>query len=278
LPKLRLAQNLKATTSYDEAFDECGLYVWAIPVQFTRERLKNCGSFFPENSIIINLSKGFESGTCYRPSQIIAQECRGAAHVGTLGGPNLASEISAGMPAAATLAIDNHWEHLGLESVFSADHFTVDISPHLIALEVAGALKNIIAIASGVCDGLNLGWNVKASLIAKGFDEMQKVGCELGASRESFANVFALGDLIATCGSNASRNWILGNQIGMGYSLEDAKKTLGGRVAEGAATVLACRQFAEQVGIILPLMFEVYEILLNGLDRDRFVAAALSST
>ena len=275
LPNLKLPKNLRATSDYSEAFDGSRLFVWAIPVQYTRERLKDCASWFPPSSIVVNLSKGLENGSWYRPSQIIAQECKEIACVGTLGGPNLAAEISAGKPASAALAFDNHWELAGLESLFTSKNFSVALSPHIIAIEVAGALKNIIAIAAGICDGAELGWNIKSSVITKGFAEMQLIGCALGANKDSFTSLFALGDLIATCGSASSRNRMLGERIGRGDTLEQAKLSLNGRVAEGVATTFACREFSEKIGLELPLMYQIHEVLVNGLNLKKLVASAL---
>ena len=275
LPNLKLSENVRATSDYSEAFEGSGLFVWAIPVQYTRERLKSCANWFPADSIVVNLSKGLENGSWYRPSQIIAQECAQIACVGTLSGPNLASEIAAGKPASAALAFDNHWELAGLESLFTSKNFSVALSPHIIAIEVAGALKNIIAIAAGICDGAELGWNIKSSVITKGFAEMQLIGCALGANKDSFTSLFALGDLIATCGSASSRNRMLGERIGRGDTLEQAKLSLNGRVAEGVATTFACREFSEKIGLELPLMYQIHEVLVNGLNLKKLVASAL---
>lgn len=270
LPNFTLPGNIQATTQYEDAFSGCQLFVWAIPVQYTRERLQDCKRWISPNAIMVNLSKGLEEDTWYRPSEIIAQECTQCSIVGTLSGPNLAAEISAGKRASATLAIANYWELSGLESLFSSSNFTVELSPHVIALELAAALKNIVAIAAGICDGLELGWNIKASVIAVGFSEIQSLGEALGANKDSFVSVFCLGDLIATCGSENSRNHTLGERIGRGDTLEEAKMYLNGRVAEGVATTVACHQFMDRIGLYLPLVDLVYQTLTVGLESEKF--------
>ena len=275
LPNLTLPNNLTATTEYEDAFSNSELFVWAIPVQFTRERLMDCGHWFPEGAIVINLSKGLESDSWYGPSEVIAQVCSQLGYIGTLSGPNLAAEISAGKPASATLAVKNYWELAGIEKLFSSRNFHVGLSPHLTALEVAGALKNIIAIAVGICDGMDLGWNIKSSVIAKGFGEMQLIGGALGANKDSFSSVFALGDLVATCGSPSSRNRTLGERIGMGETLDQAELALNGRVAEGVVTTFSCYQFAKKIGIELPLMSLVRDTLVGGVNSEDFVTRAL---
>ncbi len=264
LPQFKLPENLRASSNYDEAFTDSNLIVWAIPAQFTRERIIDCKQWFNEDAIIVNLAKGIEAKTLYRPSQVIAEECRNIKLIGSLGGPNIASEISNNKPATATLAIDRHWEQKGLNCLFSSPTFKVDLSPHLVALELSGALKNIVAIASGVCDGLDLGWNIKSTIIAQGFREMQIIGGALGGSPDSFASAFGLGDLIVTCSSKHSRNRTLGESIGKGDSLVVAEKSLNGRVAEGIATTASCYQLADKLSLETPILSLIHELLFDG--------------
>jgi len=271
LPDIMLSSKIRASSSYEEALRNCDILVWAIPVQYTRDRLKECREFILQSTTVIIISKGLEEKTLYRPSQIFSEICEYNCIVGALGGPNIAKEISDGSPATATLAITPYWNHEATAEVFRTTNFKVSLSPHLISLEIAGALKNVVALASGICDGLGLGWNVKAVVIAKGYKEMQCLGNSLGASKESFGEECALGDLITSCASEVGRNRSVGQILGSGKSIADARVALNGRVAEGVNTARSCKILTNQLGISLPLLNGVHEIIEGEITAEQFI-------
>jgi glycerol-3-phosphate dehydrogenase (NAD(P)+) len=276
LPHLRLAENITATNSQEEALTEAVLVLWAIPVQYTRAIVKVSVNYFRPEVTLVNLSKGLEESTWYRPSQILLQECPGLRRVGSLVGPNIAAEVSRGMTAQATLAIANHWEVQGLEKLLSSPTYRVTLSPDLITVEVAGALKNVIAIAAGLCDGLGLGDNGKSVVVAKGFEEMQAVGRAMGANPDSFVSAFALGDLLVTCFSPGSRNRSLGELLGSGRTWAEANRALHGRVAEGAATSKVSSELCGRLGLDLLLMRSVHLVIQGQLKPADLVRQVLA--
>lgn len=263
LPQFRLGNNVRATAQYAEALNHAQLVLWAIPVQYTRDRLRDCTSHIQPAAIFVNLSKGIEIGTWYRPSQIVARECPSLRASGTLGGANIASEVAQGLPARATLAISNHWEVAGLEKLFCSSTFAVELSGDLVAVELAGALKNVVAIGAGICDGLAVGENAKATVIARGFSEIRMLGQALSANPEAFNLSFGLGDLLTTCYSPGSRNRSLGEQLGRGLCLPEAVVALKGRVAEGVATTKACCELARKLSLKLRLVESINDALEN---------------
>lgn len=276
LPDVTLPENVSATGAYDVAFGASGLVVWAIPLQYTRARLMDCAGYLPAGSVVVNLSKGIENDTLCRPSQIIPKLCPQIAAFGTLGGPNVAIEIATGKPAEASLALESHWEQDGLERLFSTDSFKVRLTPDLVALELAGALKNVVALAAGLCDGLQMGENFKGAIVARGFNEMCVVGRALAANPEAFSSAFALGDLLATSYSRNSRNRTLGSYIATEGSLDKAISKLNGRVAEGVATAGSCLELGRRLNLNLPLVGKINEILGGRVSVESFRAELIA--
>src|SRR5690606_16110713 len=182
----------------------------------------DCATFLQPDTILVNLSKGLEDGSCFRPSQVLAQECPRVRTIGSLAGPNIATEIARGKFAQGMLAMTNHWEVQGLDELISTENYQVKLCPDLVALEVASALKNVVALSAGVCDGLGIGINGKSAIISMGFEEMRMMGRSLGANPDFFVSPSALGDLIVTCFSPNSRNRMMGECLGAGCTFEEA--------------------------------------------------------
>lgn len=249
LAGVRLSRNLVATTSYEEALVDVELLIWAIPVQYSRERLSEITPMLGRKVVVVNLSKGFEDRTLCRPSEIIRQECPNIANVGSLGGPNIAAEVVRGDLAVATLAMERHWEFRHILTALSSNSFRVELGPDLISLETAGAIKNIVAIGAGICDGMGLGINLKSLAVSVGFEEMKKAVGLFGGNPVALGNAFGLADLLTTCFSSGSRNRTLGEGLGSRADIEDVVASLGGRVAEGLTTCGAWRQLAENAGL-----------------------------
>jgi glycerol-3-phosphate dehydrogenase (NAD(P)+) len=265
LPGVQLAPNVTPSTEAQTVLEGARLVIWGVPVQYLRERACAFAPYLKEGSVCVNLGKGIEEGTWARPSEILGQECKSARAVGSIAGPNIAWEIASGMYAEATLALSDYRLLQGIKSSFSSDNFRVHTSADLIGLELSAALKNVIAIAAGLCDGLQPGVNTKSVVIAAGLAEMRRVGAALGANPASFLAESALGDLLASCFSERGRNRLVGENLGRGRSLAEATVLLNGRVAEGIATCRAVYQLQERLDLDLPVISNIYLLLTEQL-------------
>lgn len=252
VPGLSL-QGVWATADLGDLASSQAVFV-AVPSQGLREVLAAC----PLVPGLISCSKGLEFDGFKRFSQII-QEYQPRAHLAALSGPNLAKEIAAGKPAAATVAGQDAVFVRLVQSWLNQGRFRVYGSEDIIGLEIAGALKNVIALAAGLSDGLALGDNAKATLITRGLNEMVKVGVHLGGILKTFYGLSGLGDLVATCNSAQSRNHMAGERIALGATLAELEASH--LTAEGIPTARAVYQLALQEGLELPICTEIYKVI-----------------
>lgn len=251
------------------------LIVWAIPVQFLRARLGRFVGHLPRGVVCVNLGKGIEVDTLARPSEILLEECAGLRAVGSLAGPNIASEVAQEMYTEMTLALSDYRLLGEVAGYFAADTLRVHLSADLTGLELSAALKNVCAVAAGVCDGLRLGANTKGLVLAAGLNEMRRIGAVLGANPESFLTGCTLGDVLASCYSESGRNRRVGEYLGAGKPLQEALRLLNGRVSEGVPTCQACRQLQARLGLTLPLVESVHELLEGLIDADTCIRRIL---
>jgi glycerol-3-phosphate dehydrogenase (NAD(P)+) len=245
------------------------LVIVAVPSAHVREVLSRVGPSIPESADVLSVVKGLERGTLLRMSEVIAEA--GGIDVGriaALSGPNLAHEIARGLPASAVVASVD--PDLGNRVVarLSRRAFRLYTNPDLIGVELCGALKNVVAIAAGAADGLGFGDNGKAGLITRGLAEMTRLGIAAGANPLTFAGLAGIGDVIATCGSNLSRNHRLGDELASGRKWAEIEAVLPG-VAEGAYTVDAALGLAERLGVEMPIAQEVHNALFEGKSVQR---------
>jgi glycerol-3-phosphate dehydrogenase (NAD(P)+) len=236
----------------------------AVPSKALHETLAIC----PDVSGFISCSKGLEFHSFKRFSQII-QDYKPAARVAALSGPNLAKEIAAGLPAAATVASTTIDFAKLAQGWLNQSRFRVYSSSDLIGLEIAGALKNVIALAAGMSDGLGLGDNAKATLITRGLNEIVRIGTHLGGDVKTFYGLSGLGDLVATCSSGQSRNHIAGERIARGATLRDLE---GHLTAEGIPTSKAVYELMVQEAIELPICSEIYKVIYQGKSPPQAIA------
>lgn len=213
----------------------------------------------PSDKIIVTATKGLDPQTTRTPSQIW-QTAFPNHSVVVLSGPNLSKEITKGLPAATVVASQDAIAAKKVQSIFASDTFRVYINRDPIGTELGGTLKNVIAIASGVCDGMNLGKNAKAALLTRALPEMIRIGTHLGASAETFFGLSGLGDLIATCDSPLSRNYQVGYGLAQGKSLEQILETLEG-TAEGINTTNVLIKLADRQAIAVPIARQVHRLL-----------------
>ncbi len=252
VPGLKL-ENVLATSDLESLSLSQAVFV-AVPSKGLRQVLAEC----PDSSEFISCSKGLEFQSFKRFSQII-QEYKPTAKVAALSGPNLAKEIALGLPAAVTIASEDITFAKTAQLWLNQARFRVYSSDDIIGLEIAGALKNVIALAAGISDGLHLGDNAKATLITRGLNEMVKVGLYSGGDLKTFYGLSGLGDLVATCNSGQSRNHIAGERIAQGATLADLEASK--ITAEGIPTAKAVNELASREGLELPICSEVYRMI-----------------
>jgi glycerol-3-phosphate dehydrogenase (NAD(P)+) len=251
---------VQATLEREEAFSFSDYIILALPVQVIREVLKGKSL---KGKKIISASKGLEIGTKKRVSEVLL-EIDSEVEVFCLSGPSFASEVSKGLPTALVLAGNNGEEMERIRGWISSESFRVYLSTDLVGVELGGALKNVIAIACGISDGLGFGENARASLITRGLAEMVRIGVSLGARRETFYGLSGVGDLFLTASSPQSRNRSLGYMLGQGLSVEEALKRLN-QTVEGVHTVKAVYELSESLNIHAPISLAVYKIVVEGL-------------
>ncbi len=263
LPGVALPDDLVLTADAAEAARDADLLVSVIPTQFLRPAFAAVGPALPRSVPLLSCSKGIERGTLRRPSEILA-ELAGERPLAVLSGPNHAEEVALGRPATAVVACLDGAVTGEIQKLFSDPGFRLYGSADVVGLEVAAAVKNVIAIAAGILDGLHLGDNAKAALITRGAVEISRLGVELGARAETFAGLAGIGDLIATCVSPHGRNRGVGERLGRGELLADILATMV-QVAEGVETTRGVVELAAQNGVEMPICAVVHRILFEGL-------------
>lgn len=261
LPGFQLPENIQATNIPAEiAGSEMVFFV--VPSQFLRSVVKEFKKFIKGNMIIVSASKGIDKNKLKLPSEIIKKELNVSEPV-VLSGPNLSREIANGLPAAAVVAGKNAQACRKVQQAIMQERFRVYVNSDPVGVQLGGALKNVIAIAAGVADGLELGNNAKAALIIRGVREISRLGVAMGASAATFAGLSGMGDLITTCSSRLSRNHSVGEQIAKGKRLSDILHGMKD-VAEGVPTAKAALALGKKYRTELPVCQEVYATLYEG--------------
>ena len=268
-----LSAKLKGTTNLQLATQSADLLVVAIPAQQFRAVLTDAEPFLQPGISIVSLSKGLEIETGSRMTEIIEQVCpRQTAAL--LTGPNLAQEIMAGYAAASVIATRSDRLQRELQDVFHSPLFRVYTNDDIIGCELGGVLKNIVAIAAGMSDGLGAGDNTRSAIITRGLAEMTRLGIAMGAKSETFAGLAGLGDLIATCTSEKSRNHTVGFKLGQGMTMSDIHRDMY-MVAEGVKSAPAVMRLAEQFKVEMPIASEVTQLVTGQRDIQQSFKALL---
>jgi glycerol-3-phosphate dehydrogenase (NAD(P)+) len=262
LPGVSFPPNVRVVT--DEAFlaEPHRFFVVAVPSAHLRTTLRRLAERLYPEAALLSVVKGIEEGTHLRMSEVIEQELPGR-RVAVLSGPNLAREIAAGRPAGSVLASTDSGLAAELAANVSSERFRVYTNRDVVGVELAGALKNVVALAAGMVDGLGFGDSAKAAIITRGLAEMTRLGVAAGAEQLTFAGLAGVGDLIATCMSPLSRNRRAGELIATGASWPEAAAQLNG-VAEGVTTVLGALELAEAHGVELPIAGQVRAVVHEG--------------
>jgi len=261
LPGVRLPDKLQVSADLPSVLADAEFLVVAIPTQYLRSTLKNIRSSLTQPRPVVSVVKGLENGTFLRPSEIIA-DVLGIRAVVALSGPSHAEEIARGMPATLVAAGADLALARQVQRMFNTPRFRVYTNLDLIGVELAAALKNVIAVAAGISDGLGYGDNAKSALMTRGLVEMTRFGLRFGAEAATFSGLAGIGDLITTCISPFGRNRSVGQRLGKGETLAQILSTMEA-VAEGVATARSVYEIAEQEGIDVPIMTEVYRVLFE---------------
>ena len=249
-------------TSAIEDLKGSDVYILAVPSFAVRETAAKLRGILCKSDIVVNVAKGLEDKSLKRLSQVIAEELP-EARVVALSGPSHAEEVSRGVPTTVVAASKDRKAALYVQDTFMNPRFRIYSNPDIVGVELGGALKNIIALASGICDGLSLGDNAKAALMTRGITEMARLGMAMGGSPQTFAGLTGIGDLIVTCTSVHSRNHRAGVFIGQGMTAQQAIEKVGMTV-EGYSTTHAAYRLAEKAGIEMPIVNECYHVLYEG--------------
>src|SRR5580704_1547050 len=261
LPGVPIPARVHISGDISEVVDRADLIVAAIPTRFLRDTLTPLARQIPAGLPAVSVAKGLEIGTLMRPSQIIL-DVLGPREVAALGGPSHAEEIARRMPAGVVAASSNRQLAERVQDLFNTDRFRVYTNADIVGVELAGAIKNVIAIAAGICDGLGFGDNAKSGLVTRGLVEMIRFGTTLGAEAETFNGLAGLGDLVTTCFSCHSRNRHVGECLGKGQPLDQVVAEMNG-IAEGITTTRSIAELARQRGIEMPIAAEVYAVLFE---------------
>lgn len=263
LPGVAIPESIRLTADASEAVAGADLWIVAIPTVYLRQTLARLAPL-PERAPVLSLTKGFENETFLRPSEVIAQVL-GVERVAVLSGPSHAEEVSRGLPASVVVASNDFELAVAVQHDLRTERFRVYTNADVIGVELGGALKNIVGIAAGICEGLALGDNARSALLTRGLAEMTRFGVALGAEPATFAGLAGLGDLITTCISPHGRNRQVGLRLARGErwaTIRDSTTT----IAEGAFTARSVWERAMRGGLDMPITAEVYRVLYE--DKD----------
>ncbi|MBN1268812.1 MAG: NAD(P)-dependent glycerol-3-phosphate dehydrogenase [Kiritimatiellae bacterium] len=274
LPGVRLPAELLWTSEREEAIAGADAVVLAVPSRFFKSVVTSFAGILPKGALVVSVAKGLDQETHKRMSET-AEAALGRGPVAALSGPSHAEEVARGVPTAVVIACADHGVAEQLQQVFNGPAFRVYTSDDIVGVELGGALKNIIALAAGISDGIGFGDNTKAALITRGLAEIARLGCALGAHPATFAGLSGMGDLIVTCASRLSRNRAVGERLGRGEKMADILAGME-QVAEGVWTCGAARALAQEAGVEVPITAEVDAVLHEGKDPRAAVQALLS--
>jgi glycerol-3-phosphate dehydrogenase (NAD(P)+) len=261
LPGFSLPAAVEITADL-KSLNDGGYYFFAVPTQFLRSVAQQLKGIIPPEAVAISAGKGLELNSLKVPLEVIKEELP-LKKLAVLSGPNLSAEIVQGLPAATVVAAQDPAIAKLIQSVLMLDRFRVYTNDDPLGVQLGGALKNIIAIAAGITDGLGLGNNAKAGIMIRGLSEITRLGVAMGAQAKTFAGLSGMGDLITTCSSQLSRNHFVGEQIAKGKKLNDLLAGMK-EVAEGVPTTKAALALGDKHHVSLPITREVYQVLYEG--------------
>ena len=272
LPGFTLPASITITSSFETAVRDTPIVLSVLPSHTVRSVAKLYAPFLAKDAIIISASKGIEIETLMPLSEVFKDVLPEPFHerLCFLSGPSFAKEVAQKMPTAVALAAYDPSIAKSVQENFSSPYFRVYTNDDVVGVEVAGSLKNVVAIAAGVLEGMGYGYNTMAALLTRGLAEMARLGLAMGGSLQTFSGLAGMGDLVLTCTGGLSRNRTLGARLGKGEKLDDILKSTK-TVAEGVKTAKAARALANKFGVDMPIVEEVYQLLYEGKDPKRAV-------
>ena len=269
LPGVKLPEDMEFTTDLESAVSGKAYLILAVPSVFTRSTAKSMAPFVKEGQIIVCVAKGIEEETLMPLTDIVEQEIP-QAEVAVMCGPSHAEEVGIGLPTTVVAGAKKRVVAEGIQDIFMNNVFRVYTSPDVLGMELGGSLKNVIALAAGIADGMGYGDNTKAALITRGIAEIARLGVKMGGAVETFSGLTGIGDLIVTCASVHSRNRKAGYLMGQGKSMQEAMDEVH-MVVEGVYSAKAAVKLGEKYGVSLPIINKVSEVLFDGKDPKEAV-------
>ncbi len=269
--ELNKKQNSYSSTSHiEQALEEADIAIWVVPSQKLRQNVTLAKDYLTNSMLLVSAAKGLEISSGKRMSQVMEQEIAPGLRqqICVLSGPNLAKEISQGLPAASMVAAQDITVAERTRDLISSPEFRVFATDDIIGTELGGALKNIVALGAGMIDGLNLGDNAKAAFITWSWSEVVSLGVTLGAKASTFYGLAGLGDLIATCAGNLSRNHYVGYQLAKGRQLKEITASMS-QVTEGVSTARAVHQLIQKSNVETPIINLIYQVLFENLPVNK---------
>jgi len=277
LKGIKIPDEVTATSSAKTAVDKSDLIIIAVPANFLRDILKLFVGYITKDTIVMHVVKGIEEKTGKLMSEILNEELPNEIHRAVLSGPNHAEEVAKNFPTATVIASKNQELSEFLCKVFSTPNFKSYAHHDVVGIEICGVVKNIVAIAIGICDGLRLGDNAKGSIMTLGLTEMSMIATNFGAKRATCFGLAGVGDLIATCYSHYSRNRFVGEMLAKGKNMEQIKEEMHGMVAEGIKNTKTIYELCKKRGIEPPLIAHTYKVLYENMDLNKAIAELLET-
>lgn len=276
LPGETLPEGIKVTSDFETAFRRKRTVISVVPTQHIRGIFEKTLPYIREDASFVSASKGIENGTLKRPSEVL-QEIFPSGRISVLSGPSFASEVIKKLPTAVTLASSDKQEARRLQELLTSSYFRIYTHEDIIGVELGGALKNVVAIASGISDGLGLGNNARAALITRGLAEMKRLGLAMGANENTFSGLSGMGDLVLTATATLSRNYTFGMKLAQG---QKAEQIIAGSksVAEGVQTSKSVMGLIKKYKIEMPIAHEIYRVIFEGKAPDRAVKDLMGRT
>ncbi|KPK41848.1 MAG: glycerol-3-phosphate dehydrogenase [Omnitrophica WOR_2 bacterium SM23_29] len=264
LPGVKIPDDLFITSDLSEALEDIDTLVLAVPSQHMRGLIARLKDINIDVRYFLSASKGIENKTLMRMSQII-RDVLGPVRVGVLSGPTISYEVARGLPTTVVAASENEEIAKEIQDLFMTDNFRIYTNTDVVGVELGGSLKNVIAIAAGISDGLGFGVNTKSGLLVRGIVEIARLGAKMGAKRETFYGISGLGDLITTCVSPHGRNRWFGEEIAKGRKTDEILKSTE-MVIEGVGTAKSCYELSKKYDVEMPISQQIYAVIYDGKD------------